>query len=321
MGGARQAVRLRRRMRGPMRPGWDLDFEIWARLFHHYAKRSTVLPLAWQRRALDGLPKPPLPPRVREEHVDANGVRGRLFHVAGAGDRWIYYLHGGGYSIGSVDTHRNLIVRLAREANANAFAVDYRLAPEHPFPAALDDALSAWRWLLAQGVSPLRTVIAGESAGGGLTLSTTIALRDAGHALPAGAVAISPWADLTLSGASIDANARFDYIARPVLETYVRRYAPLDPRHPLVSPVHAELRGLPPLLIQAGEAEALLDDALVVAKRAEEAGVPTTLHVFADMIHVFQVFPMLPEAREAVQQIGDFVRRVTDVPVTRAGTA
>ncbi len=291
-----------------MRPSWEIEFETWARFLHHYAKRSTVLPLALQRRALDAMPRPPIPGNVREEDVDAGGVPGRLFHVTGAGDRFIYYLHGGGYSIGSIDTHRLLIAQLARAAKANAFAINYRLAPEHPFPAALDDAITAWRWLLARGVDPERAVIAGESAGGGLTLATLVALRDAGEALPAAAVTISPWADLTLSGASIDGNARFDYLARPVLETYARRYAPHDPTHPLVSPVNADLRGLPPLLIQVGEAEALLDDALAVASRAEAAGVETTLRVFPDMIHVFHVFPMLAETREAVSQIGDFVR-------------
>ncbi len=310
MQAARNAVRLRRQMRGPMRPSWGLEFETWARFLHHYAKRSHLLPLDFQRRALASMPRPPLPSSVREEHVDAGGVPGRLFHLKGAGDRWIYYLHGGGYSIGSVDTHRMLIARLARAAGANAFAIDYRLAPEHPFPAAREDALTGWRWLLERGVDPARAVIAGESAGGGLTLSTSVALRDAGEPLPAGAAVLSPWADLTLTGASIDTNARYDYLARSVLEVYVRRYAP-NPRDPGVSPARADLRGLPPLLIQAGEAEALFDDARMVAEQAERAGVRTTLQTFPDMIHVFQVFPSLPQTREAVKRFGAFVREVT----------
>ncbi len=320
MRGAREAVRLRRRMRGPLRPGWSLEFEAWSRFLHHYAKRSTFLPLSLQRRALAVLPKGPMPRGVREERVDAGGVPGSVFTVEGAGDRWIYYLHGGGYSIGSVDSHRDLIVRIARAAGANAFAIDYRLAPEHPFPAALDDAVLAWHWLLARGVDPSRALIAGESAGGGLTLATSLALRDAGEPLPAGAVAISPWVDLTLRGRSIDENARFDYLARPVLETFVRRYAPRDPRHPLVSPVFGDLRGLPPLLIQAGGAEALRDDALSLAARAEEAGVPTSLRLFDDMIHVFHVIPTLRETREAIREIGAFARRVT-APGARAISA
>ncbi len=310
MRGARELVRLRRRMRGPMRPSWELDFETWARFLHHYGKRSTVLPLAVQRRALDAMPKPPLPSSVSEERVDAAGVPGALFTRKGASDRWIFYLHGGGYSIGSVATHRNLIVRLARAADANAFAIDYRLAPEHPFPAALDDAVRAWHWLLDRGVDPRRAIIAGESAGGGLTLATLIAIRDAGEPMPAGAVAISPWADLTLSGRSIDENARYDYLARPVLETYVRRYAPRDPAHPLVSPVYADLGGLPPLLIQAGAAEALVDDAIVLAERAQRANVQAKLRIYDDMIHVFHVFPSLPASRDAVREIGEFARAV-----------
>lgn len=313
MRGAQEAVRLRRRMRGPLRPSWSLELETWSRFLHHYAKRSTRLPLRLQRGALAMMPKPPLPHGVREERVDADSVPGAVFTLEGASDAWIYYLHGGGYSIGSIDTHRNLIVRIARAAGANAFAIDYRLAPEHPFPAALEDALTGWHWLLRRGADPTRVVIAGESAGGGLTLATMISLRDSGEPLPAGAVVISPWADLTLGGRSIDENARFDYLARHVLETYVRRYAAgTDPKHPLISPIHADLRGLPPLLIQAGSAEALLDDARELAERAQQAGVPTSLRVFDDMIHVFQVMPMLEESKAALRDIGEFARRVVD---------
>lgn len=317
MRGARQAIRVRRRMRGPILPSWGEDFETWARFLHHWAKRSTRFPLELQRRALAAMPKSPLPRGVREERVDAGGVPATIFHREGASDRWLVYLHGGGYSIGSVDTHRDLILRLARAADAHAFAIDYRLAPEHPFPAALDDATLAWRWLLARGVDPRRAVMAGDSAGGGLTVATLVALRDAGQPLPAGAVLISPWADLSLRGASIDLHARYDYLHRPVLETYVRRYAPRDPRHPLVSPVYADLRGLPPLVIQAGAAEALLDDAVDLAERAERHGVPTTLHVFPEMIHVFHVIPSLAETREAVGEIASFMKNVTAREVAR----
>lgn len=316
--GAQQAVEWRRRMRGPMKASWPIEFEAWSRLLHHYAKRSTVLPLAVQRAALAAMPKRALPPDVHEERIVAGTVPARIFRLQGASERWIYYLHGGGYSIGSVDTHRDLIIRLARAASANAFAIDYRLAPEHTFPAAVDDAVTAWHWLLGR-VPSSNIVLAGESAGGGLTMATAIRLRDAGEPLPAGLVTISPWVDLTLSGASIDANARFDYLARPVLETYVRRYAPRDPAHPLVSPVNADLRGLPPLLVQAGDAEALHDDAVLLAKRAQQAGVATTLQIYADMIHVWHMFPV-PEARAAIEQIGQHVRAVTaSAPSRKAG--
>lgn len=312
---AREVVRVRRRMRGPIQPSWDVNTEAWARVLHHYAKRSTALPLSFQRRALSMMPTAPLPADVREECVEVAGFSGRLFHLDGAHDRWIYYLHGGGYSIGSVDSHRDLIIRLARAADAHAFAIDYRLAPEHPFPAALDDARAGWRWLLER-VDPARAVIAGESAGGGLTIATALALRDAREALPAGLVALSPWADLTLRNPSIDANARYDYLSRAVLETYVRRYT-RDPAHPLVSPVFAELSGLPPLLVQAGGAEVLSDDAIELAERAERAGVATTLRVYPEMIHVWQMLPWIPAGREAIDEIGAFVRELTDAGLTR----
>ena len=226
-------------------------------------------------------------------------------------ERVLLYLHGGGYCIGSVDSHRRFIARLARDAGMRTLAIDYRLAPEHPFPAALDDARAAWRYLLEQGIDPGRAAIAGESAGGGLTMATLLATRDAGEPLPGAAVVLSPWVDLTLSGASIDANDRFDYIPRRALERYASRYAQGTPRtHPLVSPTHADLSGLPPLLIQAGEAETLLDDARTLHARARTAGVDSTLSVFPDMIHAFMVMG-LPGARQAIRESADHLKAHT----------
>ncbi|MCA9606779.1 MAG: alpha/beta hydrolase [Myxococcales bacterium] len=298
-------------MRGPLREAWSVEHEAFTRVMHHYSKRSTVIPLAWQRRAL-GAFVPSSPPRgATLEPVMADGVPSAWIRPDGADpDRTLVYLHGGGYSIGSIDTHRDFIAKLARRLGCVAFAVDYRLAPEHPFPAALDDALAAWRWLLAQGVDPSRTVLAGESAGGGLTMSTLVSLRDAAEPLPARAAVLSPWVDLTLSGRSHDDNARYDYLHRPVLETYVRRFVPRDVArtHPLVSPVHADLRGLPPLLVQAGEAEALLDDARMLAERARADGVDVTLTTYPDMVHAFMLFQGVPTAAKAVDEIVAFLR-------------
>ena len=308
------AAAMRRRMRGPLRERWPLELEAWSRVLHHYSKHSTRLPLRLQRRALGALVKPAARGSVRAEPVMADGVPCAFFRPADADpDRVLVYLHGGGYSIGSIDSHRDFIAKLARRAKVTAFAVDYRLAPEHPFPAQLDDARRAWAWLLARGVDPKRAVMAGESAGGGLTMSTLVALRDDGERLPAAAAVLSPWVDLALEGASIDDNARFDYLHRHVLEAYIERFAPdEDPRHPLVSPLYANLAGLPPLLVQVGEAEALLDDAKRLAERAREAGVEVELSIYDDMIHAFMLFAGVPEARPAVDELVAFVRHHTD---------
>ncbi|HJL18324.1 MAG TPA: alpha/beta hydrolase [Sandaracinaceae bacterium LLY-WYZ-13_1] len=303
------ATRARRRMRGPLREAWSLEHEAWSRLLHHYARRSTLLPLAVQRRAVHALARPGLS-SVAMHREEADGVPCAWFDPEGADPtRLLVYLHGGGYSIGSIQSHAYFIARIARDAGTRAFAVDYRLAPEHPFPAALDDAKTAWRWLLARGVDPTRTVLAGESAGGGLTVSTLVDLRDEGTPLPAAAATLSPWVDLTLANDSIDANARFDYLPRHVLQAYVERFAvDVDPTHPGVSPVFADLRGLPPLLVQVGEAEALLDDSVALAERAREAGADVQLSVYDDMIHAFQLFAGFPGARPAQEELVRFVR-------------
>lgn len=309
-----QTAALRRRMRGPVRDAWPLELEAWTRVLHHYGKRSTLIPLALQRRALHALVKPPAAnASVTIISTEANGVPCAWFRPRGADpDRVLVYLHGGGYSIGSIETHREYIAKLARRTKMQAFAVDYRLAPEHPYPAQLDDARAAWRYLLDAGVDPRRAVIAGESAGGGLTLSTLVALRDAGEPLPAAACVLSPWADLTLEAASLAENERYDYIHPRVLEVYAERFVgAADRDHPLVSPLFADLEGLPPMLIQAGDLETLRDDAVRLAERARAAGVDVTLTVYDDMIHAFMLFAGVPDAKRATDEIVAFVRRHT----------
>jgi len=253
-------------------------------------------------------------PGTALEPVEAAGVPAEWIVAPGAArDRAILYLHGGGYAIGSIATHRGVVSRLSAASGAAGLALDYRLAPEHPFPAAVEDALAAYRWLLAQGIAPGRIAIAGDSAGGGLTVAALVALRDAGDPLPACAVTFSPWADLALEGASMDARDALDpMVHRPGLQQMADWYlAGQDPRHPLASPIHADLAGLPPLLVQVGTAETLYDDAVRLAVRAIEAGTAVTFEPWADLFHVFQLFAMLPEAQEAVRQAGAFIARYT----------
>jgi monoterpene epsilon-lactone hydrolase len=229
-----------------------------------------------------------------------------------AADRVILYLHGGAYVLGSINTHRDLAGRLSRAARAQVLLVDYRLAPEHPHPAAVEDAAAAYRWLLASGVSPSRLVIGGDSAGGGLTVATLVALRDAGQPLPAAGVCLSPWVDLEGLGESMQTKAALDpMVQREPLRKMAALYlGGADPRTPLAAPLYADLSGLPPLLIQVGTAETLLDDSVRLAERARKAGVDVILEPWDDMIHVWQAFALLlPEGQQAIERIGEFVRR------------
>lgn len=222
----------------------------------------------------------------------------------------IYYLHGGGYVFGAMDTYRDILGRLTRLTGARALWLDYRLAPECPFPAAVDDALAGYRWLLAQGVNPHDIIFAGDSAGGGLALATLLAARDAGLPLPAGATLLSPWTDLTGESATAISRAAVDVmlVGSGIAHGGRRYLAGADPRHPLASPLFADLHGLPPLLIHVGEAETLLDDSRMLAERARAAGGEVTLHIWEGMFHVFPIFPsLLPEARKAVDEMASFI--------------
>jgi len=263
------------------------------------------------------LRRKPDDPAVLCQKADADGVRGEwvLAPGADAGVR-LLYLHGGGFVSGSGACYLPLAAHISAAAGCVVFLPDYRLAPEHPYPAGLEDCVRAHEWLRANGPdgpSPARvTFIAGDSAGGGLTLSTLLALRDRDLTLPAGGIPLSPFADLTLSGDSIRSQAGLDPIMHPsCLPRFVELYlagAPAD--DPLASPLFADLAGLPPLLIQVGEHEIIRDDSVRVAGRAKAAGVDVTLEIWEGLFHVFQSHePLLPEAREAVAHIGEFVRR------------
>jgi acetyl esterase/lipase len=252
---------------------------------------------------------------VTSTPVEAGGVRAEWIVAPGAvQERVVLYLHGGGYVVCSVATHRDLMARLSRAAGARALGVEYRLAPEHPFPAAVEDATAAYRWLVASGVQPARIAIAGDSAGGGLTVATLVALRDAGDPLPAAAVCLSPWVDLEGIGDSMTTKAAVDpFVRNDMIQFLAQQYlGDRNPRTPLAAPLYANLHGLPPLLIQVGTAETLLDDSTRLAERAKAAGVQVTLDVWDDMIHVWQLFaPVLPEGQQAIERLGAFIREHT----------
>jgi acetyl esterase/lipase len=221
----------------------------------------------------------------------------------------ILYLHGGAYIIGSPETHHELIYRFARAAGARALAVDYRLAPEHPYPAGVEDSVAAYRWLLAQGTPPERVAIAGDSAGGGLTVAALLALRAAGDPLPGCAVCFSPWVDFTGSGASVKTNAGKDPFVDPTSMAGMAVMV-LGGKDPAAnSPLFGDLSRLPPLFVQVGSDEVLLDDARRLVARANESGGRAVLDVWEHMVHSFQAFPaFMPEAVPAVERAGSFVR-------------
>lgn len=252
-----------------------------------------------------------LPKGIHCRPICANGVSAEWIKASNADLGVILYLHGGAYALGSINVHRELVARLAHSTKIRALAINYRLAPEHPYPAALSDATMAYLWLLNEGVHPSKIIIAGDSAGGGLALATLVALRDAGESLPAGAVCISPWTDLALTGTSIQNKAKADPILAPDdLEMYARYYAgEHDLSSPLISPFYADLKDLPPLLIQVGADEILLDDAVRCADKAREAGVDVTLEIWNGMFHVFQMIWFLAETKKAIGHIAEFVSR------------
>ena len=248
---------------------------------------------------------------IKCDPVSAGGVKAEWISAPGAvPGRAVLYLHGGGYVVGSIKTHRDLMGRVARAAKARVLGLDYRLAPEHPFPAAVDDSVAAYRWMLQQDLSPSRIAVAGDSAGGGLVVATLVAIRDAKLPMPAAGVCLSPWVDLEGIGESMKTRAHADpVVQREGLTQMAAAYlGGKDARTPLAAPLYADLKGLPPLLIQVGDAETLLDDSNRLAQRARAAGVEVKLEVWPEMIHVFQLFAgFLPEGQQAVDGIGQYL--------------
>ena len=254
-------------------------------------------------------------PDAKCEKVDAGGVPSEWVMAPGYDTgRAILYLHGGGYAIGSLNTHRRLAYDISAASAARVLLIDYRLAPEHPFPAAVDDAASAWRWLLQQGFAPNRLAIAGDSAGGGLTIATLVNLRDKKLGLPACAVAISPWVDLEGLGNSMTTRSAQDpMVQKDGLLWMAKMYLNgKDPKTPLAAPLHADLKGLPPTLVQVGTAETLLDDAIRIGEKMHAAGVDARLAIWPNQLHVFPLFaPILSEGRDGCLEIGNFIRSKT----------
>jgi monoterpene epsilon-lactone hydrolase len=247
------------------------------------------------------------------EPVNANGVSAEWTSIPGGGQiPVILYFHGGGYCIGSAETHRDLVSRLCEAAGARALSVNYRLAPENPFPAAVDDGVASYRWLKSQGVPARSIVIAGDSAGGGLTLATLLALRDAGDELPAGGVCMSPVTDHAKEGDSMRTRVDLDPMVHPTSSTaYSQMYlGGGDAKAPLASPLYADLKGLPPLLILVGTWEVLMDDSTRFAAKAKEAGVSVELEVWEEMIHIWPYFAKaIPEGRQAIERMSAFIRK------------
>lgn len=314
-------VLLRRLVRGPRRPAWSWRQEATIRFVRWIAGRLFRGGIPRMKQLVDSLPAPlgPLRRRVTVSAVDAGGVPAEWIEPRSEGGHaTLYYLHGGGYLFCSMATHRHLVARLALRSRARALGINYRRGPEHPFPAAVEDAVSGYRWLI-RTVDPGRVVIAGDSAGGGLTLATLLALRDRGEPLPAGAALISPWVDLAATDPSLTDNAELDYLGgdpRFLRESATLYLGGADPRTALASPVHGDLSGLPPLLIQVGGLEMLHDQVERLARRAREHGVETELDVWPDMVHVWHAWGNLfgRQAREAIGRIAAFVAARTHGP-------
>ncbi len=289
-----------------------------------FADRSGVLDIARERADTESLARA-FKPRCATgcESTLAHGVPAEWIVPQGVDTpRVVLFLHGGGYYCGSIASHRTLAANVAHACVARSLLIDYRLAPEHPFPAAIQDATAAYEFLLGQGYAPGQIMVAGDSAGGGLALALLVHLRDehlrdAHKPLPAAAICLSPWLDLTLSGSSWAANAKKDLMLdanelRQAAEIYLRGE---DPRAPLASPCFADLSGLPPLLIQVGSPELLVSDSTYLAEKARAAGVEVTLELWPGMQHEWQFAArILPEAREALSHIGAFAESVYSRP-------
>ena len=252
---------------------------------------------------------------ARYSRVNAGGVTAEWVAAEGASEsRVVLYFHGGGYIIGSPRTHRAMLAHLSRDSASRVLALDYRLAPEHPFPAPVEDAVASYKWLLSEGFDPARITLGGDSAGGGLTVAAMVQIRYLGLPMPAAGVCISPWVDMEGLGESMETRAAADpMVGKENLMISAKTYlGGADPRAPLAAPLYADLRGLSPILIQVGDAEVLLDDSTRLAGVAREAGVEVKMDVWDDMIHVWHLFaPILPEGKQAIKHAGEFIKKHT----------
>lgn len=311
-------VLLRRLTRGRRHPSWSLPYEIGAELCGAGFSENLDLPsTAGGQRA--GEPATPISPAVRGKLDFARGTLAGLpteIHTPkrqATDGRTLLYLHGGGYIVCSPATHRGLIARMAAAAGVVAVAVDYRKAPEHPFPAGIDDCLAAYHALIEEGVDPAKLVIAGDSAGGGLVLAVLQRLREDGATLPAAAVLLSPWVDLTAESGSVVENDRYDYLQAKLLPAFRGAYlGDADPKSPLASPIFADLSGLPPMYVLTGTAENFYDQNMAFVEKAKAAGVDVTHELGPDQVHVYPLLAdVSPFAAAAFGRMAEFMRAHT----------
>jgi epsilon-lactone hydrolase len=286
----------------------------YAMVRYGYKPLTSNLPLA-KRKARMELLRHLVPRDITTRSIMVGDIPAEWVHpIRYSKDHALLYLHGGSYTMGSPALHRDLVHRIARRSGMSAVAIDYRLAPEHPYPAALEDAVFAYHWLLEQGVAPENVAIAGDSAGGGLTLALLMYLRDHGDPLPAAAALLAPWTDLTMS---TDSDRELEAIDAQItmhglLESADAYRGEHDAAEPLISPLFGDLHNLPPLLILAGTDEMLVDDSILFAEKANQAEVDVTLQIREHMGHVYPAFAMIiPEGRQAIRFAGTFIRRHT----------
>lgn len=308
---------LRRAVGRRLHPSWPLGFELVVSATRgSWSVMTEIGMVRWRNvsEAMSPLKTDGLVPRfVAVDPGHGTPLYGAWLEPPDAGDSVLLYFHGGGFVFGSLRTHGELVGALARAARAKTLALQYRLAPEHPMPAAVTDAMRAYRHLLAHGIDPKHIALAGDSAGGTLVFNTLLALRAEGAPLPAAAIAISPWVDLACSGDSFESNARYDFLGKAHCLLAARHYlADTSPASPDVSPLCASLAGLPPILIQAGALETLIDQIRAFVLRAREAEVPLSFVEYRDMVHVWHLLrAVTPAGTNAIDEAGAFVREHT----------
>jgi monoterpene epsilon-lactone hydrolase len=286
-------------------------------LKYQTSKANKNATLQQRRMALeDAARRLPMPPHVDVQQTTAGNIPAEWLRPVGTTDsRVVLYLHGGAYTMGSFTTHRALASRIAIASKTSVLQLEYRLAPEYPFPAALQDGMAVYRWLIDYGISPQKMVVAGDSAGGGLALALTVLLRDKDVPLPAAIACLSPWADLALTGESLTTRAKVDPVCSLAESQFHASHyvGQNDPRAPLISPIYADLHGLPPTLTQVGDREILLSDAIRLIERACKDGVDAELEVWDGMWHVWHLLARyVPEGQQAVDKIGAFIRKHID---------
>ena len=308
---------VRRLLGRPMHPKWPFKMELTVAATRGAWSVMPVIGMVRWRNVGEAM-SPLLTDGLTPTFVNLNPGEATPLHAAwlqppDAGPSVLLYFHGGGFVFGSLRTHGEMIGALARAARARTFSVEYRLAPEHPAPAAVTDAVKAYRYLLGQGIDSRRIALAGDSAGGTLVLSTLSALREAGLPLPGAAVAISPWVDLGCSGESFEKNSGYDFVGKEHCQLAAHHYlAGKDPSSPALSPLFASLSELPPLLVQAGSLETLVDQIRAFATRAREAGADLTFSEYPDMVHVWHLLrAVTPEGARAIDEAGKFIREHT----------